>query len=502
MNSILDLPIKWKMVCMFLAVSFLTLILTCSIFAINDLRLFKSNMVRNLKVLAEAVGNNNQAALRFEDKDAALQILSSVEAEPQVYYAALYTQSKELLVEFNPSNLESKTPYKEENENWFFNFFEEDIEIRSPIFLKSKNIGEIVIRAKLIEYKNLLKTYSLLALFIFLTAMLLSLLFSIKLQSIISKPILNLAETTKRLSKNHDFSIRVAHNTRDEIGTLYLGFNEMLTRIENRGKELENYKNQLEEKVKLRTKELSDTNLKLSNANKNLNQEIVERESVQENLERSLKDKDILLGEIHHRVKNNLQIISSLLRLQSNHTSNVNAIEVFKECSQRIESMALLYEKIFDFHNISEIGLGEYFNDLVSRLLLAYGIRSEQISVQIETNSLLLGINKIVPCSLILQELISNALKHAFPDNRKGDIKVSLKLTDPASNRVEFKVSDNGVGLSPDWDFNTTQTLGLRLVKKLSEEQLQGQIFVSRKGQTCFTIIFPIKEDKHDNKRP
>ncbi len=489
------------MICMFLAVTFVTLILTCSIFTINDLRLFKSNMVRNLKVLAEAVGKSNQAALRFEDKDAALQILSSVEAEPQVYYAALYTQSNELLVEFNPLNLEAKIPGKGENRNGLLEFFEEDIEIRSPILLKSKKIGEIVIRAKLVEYKKLLKTYSLLALFIFLTVMLLSLLFSIKLQSVISNPILNLAETTKRLSKNHDFSIRVAHNTRDEIGTLYLGFNEMLTRIENRGKELENYKNQLEEKVKLRTKELLDANLKLSNANKNLNKEIVERESVQENLERSLKDKDILLGEIHHRVKNNLQIISSMLRLQSNHTSNVNLIEVFKECSQRIESMALLYEKIFDFHNLSEIGLEEYFNDLVSRLLLAYGIRSEQISVRIETNSLLLGIDKIVPCSLILQELISNAIKHAFPGNRKGDIDVSLKLMAPESNMVEFKVCDNGVGLSEDWDFDKTQTLGLRLVKKISEEQLQGQIFVSKKGQTCFTIEFPIKEDKHDTRR-
>jgi len=392
MKGILDLPIKWKMVCMLMAVSFFTLLLACGLFAINDLRMFKTNMLRNLSVLAEAVGKNNQAALRFGDEEAALQILSSLEAEHQIYYAALNTHQGNLWVQFKPYKKNQLEEIQEVSSNWISDFFNERVEIRHSIVIKGEKIGEILIKAELSEYKALLNTYFLFGLIIFVTALGLSLIISIKLQAIISKPILDLAETTKRLSGHHDYSVRVSHVSKDEIGTLYLGFNEMLTHIDQRDRELEEYKNLLEEKVQTRTEELSNAN---------------------ESLKRSLEEKDILLNEIHHRVKNNLQIISSLLRLQSNYASNTNSKEDFLECSQRIESMALLYEKIYASHNLSEIELEEYLNDLVARLLFTYGVKNDLISVAINTHSISLGIDSIVPCSLIMQELIANSFKYS-----------------------------------------------------------------------------------------
>ena len=474
MNAILNLPIKWKVVSILLIVSFFTLLLACSIFAVNDLRMFKKNMLRNLNVLAEAVGKNNQAALRFEDEEAALQILSSLDAEPQVYYAALYTPKGDLWVQYIPKS--SINGNQVGDGSWISELIDDRVDIRSPIFLKEKIIGEILIRAELSEYKALLTTYSYFGLFIFATALTLSLIISIKLQSIISKPLLKLADTTKRLSENHDYSVRVKHDARDEIGALYLGFNDMLIQVDKRDKELESYKLKLEEKVDARTKELLKTN---------------------NDLKRSLDEKDILLSEIHHRVKNNLQIISSLLRLHSSYTSNTESQEIFGECSQRIESMALLYEKIYGSHNLSEIELEEYLNDLVIGLLSSYGIKNDRISVNINTHSISLDIDSIVPCSLIMQELISNSVKHAFPNSSDGVINVSLKSSNGNRENIELKISDNGVGLPKDWSLLQTDTLGLQLVKRLSEDQLKGKINVDRIGGTCFTVNFPLKEDEY-----
>ena len=244
----------------------------------------------------------------------------------------------------------------------------------------------------------------MLSLTIFVTVLALSFAISIKLQSIISEPILNLANTTNRLSQEHDYSLRVTHNADDEIGTLYAGFNEMLLQIDKRDIELGKYKTDLENKVRTRTSELSKVNKELSSYNEKLNQEIQEREKVEEDLKSSLDEKDILLGEIHHRVKNNLQIISSLLRLQSNHTSNTESKEIFSECSQRIESMALLYEKIYGSINLSEIELEEYFADLVSGLLVAYGIKNKSISIAINTHSISLDIDSTL-CANISETL-------------------------------------------------------------------------------------------------
>ena len=476
MKTILNLPIKWKMVCILLIVSFFTLLLACSIFAVNDLRMFKKNMLRNLNVLAEAVGKNNQAALRFEDQEAALQILSSLDAEPQVYYAALHTPNGELWVQYMPVAKASSNGREVKDSSWISEFIDDSVDIRRPIFLKEKKIGEILIRAELSEYKALLTTYSYFGLFIFATALTLSLIISIKLQSIISKPLLKLADIAKRLSENHDYSVRVKHDTRDEIGALYLGFNDMLTQVDKRDKELESYKSKLEEKVDARTRELLKTN---------------------NDLKRSLDEKDILLSEIHHRVKNNLQIISSLLRLHSNYTTNTESQEIFGECSQRIESMALLYEKIYGSHNLSEIELEEYLNDLVVGLLSSYGIKNDTISVNINTHSISLDIDSIVPCSLIMQELISNSVKHAFPNSSDGIINVSLKCSNGNGDNVELKISDNGIGLPIDWSLLQTDTLGLQLVKRLSEDQLKGKINVDRLEGTCFTVNFPMKENKH-----
>ncbi len=475
MKFIDHLPIKWKIISILLVISFTTLIFACTIFAINDLRLFKANMIRNLSVLAEAVGQNNTAAISFEVKDEALQILSSLKAEPQVYHAVLYTQDGGVFVQYKPRPLKQINAQK--SKGFLSNLIDDRVEIRRPILLNERKIGEILIKAELSEYQALLGTYTFLIFLIVATTLAISLIVSIKLQAIISKPILHLAQTANQLSEEHNYSVRVNHTNKDEIGTLYSGFNEMLSQIEKRDKDLEDYRTHLEEKVVSRTRELSHAN---------------------QNLRRSVQEKDILLGETHHRVKNNFQIISSLLRLQASHPTAADPVEVFRECSQRVDSMALLYEKIYSSKDISEIKFEEYLSELVSGLLIAYGIKDNSITVDIDTHSILLNIDSIVPCGLIVQELVSNSLKYAFQENAKGHINISLKNSSKNNNTLDFEVSDNGAGLPTEIDIFKTETLGLQLVTRLAKNQLNGDIKIINGEGTQFIINFPRKS--HDDR--
>ncbi len=223
----------------------------------------------------------------------------------------------------------------------------------------------------------------------------------------------------------------------------------------------------------------------LSNLADEINQMIEAIERSHKKLQDSVREKEVLLKEIHHRVKNNMQIVSSLLNLQSAYIKDESLREIFRESQNRILSMSLVHEKLYHSKDLANIDFNEYIRVLTHDLLQSYGA-SERIALIMDTEDISLGIDTAIPCGLIINELVSNALEHAFPD-REGEIRIALHSYD---SETELIVADNGVGMPEDVDFRDTDSLGLRLVTILVEDQLQGTIRLERDGGTKFRITF------------
>lgn len=218
--------------------------------------------------------------------------------------------------------------------------------------------------------------------------------------------------------------------------------------------------------------------------------DITERKKAEEEIRRSLEEKEVLLREIHHRVKNNMQVISSMLRLQSDKAEAIKDIELLKESQNRIKSMALIHEKLYKSRDLTHIDFNDYISDLVKGLFRTYGSSTDRVAIKIDGEDIQLGIDSAIPCGLIVNELVSNTLKYAFPDSRNGEIKIALHKIN--EDEIELLVKDTGVGIPKEVDFRATETLGLRLVTTLVENQLQGKVELHRNGGTEFHIRFKI----------
>ncbi|OPY24263.1 MAG: sensory histidine kinase AtoS [Methanobacterium sp. PtaU1.Bin242] len=215
--------------------------------------------------------------------------------------------------------------------------------------------------------------------------------------------------------------------------------------------------------------------------------DITEREKADDQIKKSLKEKEILLKEIHHRVKNNLQIISSLLDLQEAYVKeDPTAVNVLRESQNRVLSMAMIHEMLYQSTDLSHINFSDYIRNMVSNLFHTYGVKS-RITTIIDVEKAFLNVETSVPLGLIISELVSNSLKYAFPDDRKGRLLISLKGKD---KEFELVIEDDGVGLPKNLDFRNIETsLGLRLVNSLVN-QLDGSIDLDKSHGTKFIIKF------------
>ncbi len=210
-------------------------------------------------------------------------------------------------------------------------------------------------------------------------------------------------------------------------------------------------------------------------------------QEVEEKIRASLKEKEILLKEIHHRVKNNLQIVSSLLYLQATRTEHPGAVSALKESRARIKSMALIHEKLYQSPNLASVDMGEYTRNLVLDLQHFYRTEDNFVRFTVDIDNVPFGITEAIPCGLIINELVSNCLKHAFPKGQEGEIRIALRRE--SANRMALSVSDNGIGFPEHVDFRTCSSLGLTLVNSLVQ-QLDGTIELDRTGGTTFTVTF------------
>lgn len=215
--------------------------------------------------------------------------------------------------------------------------------------------------------------------------------------------------------------------------------------------------------------------------------DITSRKATEARILASLQEKEILLREIHHRVKNNLQVVSSLFDLQAARRNDPEVQAMLRECRNRVRSMAAIHESLYQAHDLTRIDLHRYVSGLVDELVGSFGAAS-RVAVQVDIDQVLLDVDQAIPCGLIVNELVSNALKYAFAEGRRGRLIVGVSVGD---DEVVLTVADDGPGLPPDLDVDDAPSLGLRLVHSLVG-QLRGRLDVARGRGASFAIAFPL----------
>ncbi len=278
-----------------------------------------------------------------------------------------------------------------------------------------------------------------------LAVILLGILLASAVAKKISQPMLLLRKAAEKIGKG-DYSQKVDVRSADEVGVLAGSFNKMLE------------------------------DLRESRA------QLVDKGS-------ALREKEVLLKEIHHRVKNNMQVIASLLTLQAGYLQDREARALLEESRQRVETMSLIHEKLYRSHDLAGIDFKEYVDELVAGMFSLYAEKSGQIEPTVNISGVFLDINNSIPCALIINELVSNVLRHAFPDGRSGNM--AILMGNDGDGKITLIVSDNGIGFPEGIDFRNTKSLGMQLVNSLVS-QINGTIDLDRGEGTAFRIEFRI----------
>lgn len=216
----------------------------------------------------------------------------------------------------------------------------------------------------------------------------------------------------------------------------------------------------------------------------------IQRKRVEEELHQALLEKDLLIKEIHHRVKNSLTVVQSLLGLQIKDISDEKSRVYFHETKDRVKSMAMVYEMLLGPEDLTRIGPSEYVQNLVSSLFHSYRADSQIVNLKYDIDDIELDVDTIIPLGLIINELVSNALKHAFSGGREGELLVSLQKDSPG--KYKLIVKDTGIGLPESFNVSNTESLGLKIVSSLVA-QLQGTIKLGSENGTEFHITFADK---------
>ena len=258
--------------------------------------------------------------------------------------------------------------------------------------------------------------------------------------------------------------------------------------METRLRHLQNQYGVVQEQYENTTHEYLKILDEISKTNKKLRKEVKQRKHAEMDLKNSLEVKEVLIREIHHRVKNNMQVISSLLQLQADRVEDEHGRRMFQESINRIQSMGLIHTLLYQEDSLSSIKFSDYIPGLCNNILSLYRTDDASIKVTTDISDIRLKLDSAIPCGLILNELISNSFKHAFPKGRNGEITISMKMT--KDDMIELKVTDNGIGISSDLDWRNTDSLGLKLVTGLAERQLIGTIEHKNVEGTEFIIRF------------
>ncbi|GJL77829.1 MAG: hypothetical protein NPINA01_08180 [Nitrospinaceae bacterium] len=489
-------PIKTKLIIVLLFVSFATLVTSSTFFIYNDLQIFKKNILKNLTILAGTVGANSRAAVYFDDKATAATILSSLKENSNIQYAAIYDLKGNIFVTYEGQELTKYNPTVKENSSHTIDSGK--IGLKRPIFLKDQKIGEIYLSADLKEYHDVLKKYLIIVGIIILVTFAVALAISFLLQKILSKPILTLVKATKEISNKNDYSIRVNHDCQDEIGELYMGFNQMISNIEKREKELATTNTILKSEIEQRR--IAEQSLKLySKELKRSNQELhdfatIASHDLQEPLRKIITFGDRLTAQI-----------SNIDEKSQNYLERMqNAAQRMKQFIDDLLEYSKVGTKAKPFE---ETDLNKVFSGVLENLETKICKSNAQIScdplptLQVDSFQI----------HQLFQNLVANAIKF-----KRGDeppvVEISARTIE--NGFWEFVFKDNGIGFDEkylDRIFKPFERLhgkneyegsgmGLTICKKITNRH-GGNIIVSSIPQegSCFRVILPetqIKKEK------
>ena len=214
--------------------------------------------------------------------------------------------------------------------------------------------------------------------------------------------------------------------------------------------------------------------------------DITERKLAEQKIQAALRDKETLLRELSHRTKNNMNVISSLITLQATSIKNPQSVTMLKELQGRILAMSLVHEKLYKSDSLSDVDMGEYISDLANAILEGSNAADDKVSIKLDIAPLTLSADDAIPCGLIINELMANSLKYAFPGERSGEIQISLHRSD--GDELLFRYSDNGVGFPDGYDPATSKSLGVKLIHLLATKQLMGKMELLR-GNGCGILL-------------
>jgi len=215
--------------------------------------------------------------------------------------------------------------------------------------------------------------------------------------------------------------------------------------------------------------------------------DVTDRHHADEKIKRTLQENEVLLREVHHRVKNNLQVVCSLLRLQDRNFRDETLLQALRECRERVQAMAMLHDQLHRAKDFSNIFLGEYIRNLAASLFSSYGVNSADVGLRMDIEDIPVLVDTAIPCGLIVNELVSNSLRHAFPEGRKGHISLGLHARPGGS--VELTIADDGRGFTPSAPATGTRSLGLWLVDLLAD-QIGAAVEHSNSAGTQYRLVF------------
>ena len=361
----------------------------------------------------------------------------------------------------------------------------EILKSHSPIIINDEIVGDVYMGFSLTpiyyEISQLRKNIGLVSIVMFV----LGVIIVFFMTHIFTLPLKSIVDTVRKIADG-DLRQRVNIKGKNEVGFLANSINEMAEKIETSNMEMDRINKELETRVIERTSELEGVL-------KSLRKENLQRKKIESDISKSLHEKEVLLKEIHHRVKNNLQIVSSLFFFQSKQISDPKMLDMFRDGQNRVKSMALIHEKLYQSGDLANIDFREYVKKLTNFLFQSYGISQTKVKLRNNVQQVQLGVDTAVPCGLIINELISNSLKHGLNDSDHGEIKLDMGYDE--NNKLILKISDNGKGIPPDFKLEEAESLGLRLVQNLTT-QLNGKVSFFNNNGTIVRIVFQNPLDK------
>jgi two-component sensor histidine kinase/HAMP domain-containing protein len=482
-----SLPIRRKLMAITAVTTLVSVMAGFSLVIYDRVNDLTEQEVSRVSLIARIAADFSVAPVSFMDREGALERLGYLETTPAVLRAQIIGADGEPFVhwhrpgvkaERNPLPLSPKP----------FSLGEERYTVSQPILRAGRTIGMLHLQASSAGVWDQVRHYVALLALVLGAVLMVSLGLAAWLQRSISAPIIALAAVTRNISKREDYSRRVRRDADDEIGDLYRGFNTMLSRIQEQQAERERIHarlavayDELEQRVEDRTRELRALNRTLAS-------EVAERIEAERRISRALQEKEVLLREIHHRVKNNLQVVYSLLSLQSRDCDDARIMGLLADSRQRVKTMALVHETLYDSPELGRVSAPAFVRKIADNMVSVFQPAETGVDILVDVAPLELSLDQAVPAGLIINELVTNSIKYAYPQGRSGSVRVEVH--EPENGWLELCVRDEGVGLPEGLDVRSTATLGLRLVVALAA-QLQGHLDVHSGPGARFTVRFP-----------